>query len=381
MKRRRLVLLRIAALAGACAASCAPADRSDDGYGLTRVGIRIDEESRIQLTHGGKEKSPVPASVSVDGKERWGRLAISGVGSLDARKRSYRFDADGWSRKLSAQVQDPSFLRTMFGRRVFEAIGLPTPEVEPVSLYLNGRFQGLYLLIERVNEDFFRRRGIGVERLYKAKVWKAKFDETMVLDPEAGVEGKSGGFHPREIQRLAEWAQAEGTELAGIEPYLDTESAARLFGANLFLANWDGFVNNWYLLKERGNSRLKFIPWDWERAYDKGHLPGEAEHFLKLNHLLWKLVRYPGIRTGILDVLAEIHERKFPAEKVREIVEADARRIERAHRADPYLGGTGASLDHEKEVLLHHYAMWISGVPKSLGWAASASRVFPRFPD
>lgn len=354
---RRLVALLLFSIA---AIGCIGEPSVDVGaLGLREIQIRMSDGHETQLVHGGKKKAQVPARATVDGESVPGWISISGNGTLDHIKKTYRFDeASGTgSVKYSAQAQDRSFLRSLLGARVLEELGIETPEVEPVVLSMNGRFVGLFLRIERINRAFFERRDIEPVRLYKSKTWRASFKRSHIGNADHCFEAKIGELVPAEIDALIELANAEPTDesLERLRKILDVDEAVRYLAAQLFLANWDGFSNNIHLLREEGSAPFRLIAWDWERSYSE--LKGIG-FLLSINRLFGQIARHPSLAASLKAQLRALQEESFPRERIEAILDEEARRISRAYQADPFLGGQGHDPFEEKEKLLAEHGAW-----------------------
>lgn len=341
------------------ASGCARGEGAN-AFGLRRAEIRASGEASMD---------PIPAELLLGETAVRGHVSVSGEGSIDHLKPSYRFDpSEGAppgleaSIKFSAQAQDPSFLRTLLGASILERLGIERPETEPVALYWNGHYLGLFLRIERIGEGFFRRRGEEPERLYKARARKARFDGSMVLDPRSGFESKLGGFHFLEVRSLALWAE-RGPGSDATLPALDFAATGLYFAAQLFLGNCDGLINNLYLAKLRGDPSLHFIPWDWERSFDGSCVPLEL---MSVNRLVARLLSDPATSNGIHAPIRRLLERDFPEETVRSILRREEARIREAYLADPYLGGIGRDPGREAESLLGVHRRWTAELAKAL---------------
>lgn len=332
----------------AATAGCAPdLGSTREGYGLRPLEIELDEENLSQILHGGLDESPVAARLRV-GKERLqGYVSLAGQGSISHEKRGYRFDIEGRrgpfafrSFRLSAQSQDDSFLASLLGHRVYSALGLPVPDIEPVSLYLNRQFVGLYLLIERIEPEFFERRGFAAERVYRSQPILSDFGREMIADPARGMKEAYGSYAGDEISRLAQWANGEpdAANLGLGSRLLDFENFTRFVAANLFLVNCDSFNNNLYLFRTEGDPRFRAAAWDWERAYDGTCTP---EDLKARSHLVMQLYAQPELRAQVEGILAELRTSRFGPAAVRAHLDEDIARIGRAYAADPYLGGLG----------------------------------------
>ncbi len=151
---------------------CQGARRYPD-YGLPSFEVRIEPERLSELLASASAKVEYPAKV-ITSDDREYRILIepAGASSILNAKKSWdlKFQnsggLDGYKEiRLASAHQDASMLRPLLALEVFRAAGLGTSAAEPVVLYLNDSFQGLYIRIEPINEDFFARRGITLHRI------------------------------------------------------------------------------------------------------------------------------------------------------------------------------------------------------------------------
>ncbi len=338
----------MAAIAGLCAAllpaqSCSSPPAPTE-LGLEAVRISLPSESYAQLLHGGRRKNAVGATVELGGNSYETSISLSGAGSLTHHKKSFDIESpDGVHAafKLSAQSQDPSFLRTLVGRRVLDALGLLVPEVEPVAVYMNSEYLGLFLRIEKVDERFYERRGTPSRRIYKALPNRATFTPQMARDPEYGLDAKQGEFERSEISRLAVLVnspEAGNSPLGELGAAVDLDSAVALLAGNVFLWNCDGIGNNFYLFRPASGAPLVFSPWDWERSWEASC---DDRFLLESNRLFRLLASHPELRRRLKERLRELVEDRFPLSALAELADSEAGRIAEAYRADPWLGGLG----------------------------------------
>lgn len=342
--------------------ACAPQLEEYKDLNLEAINLVTSDDNFAQVLHGGKNKTPVSAMLEIGGKRISGRLSLSGQGSLTVLKKSFEFEItddstvlSSQSVKFSGQAQDMTFLRSLLGYRVYQALGLSPPQIQPVVLLSNGKLLGLYLMIERINADFYRRRGLRPERIYKAKILKANFDQRMIADPEYGLEATYGTFYPQEIMRMVQWANSPSSpeNLKAADSAIELSNMARFFAANVFLLNCDGVNNNFYLYKVRGESRLYFSPWDWERAYDTDCSVG---NLLSLSRFLPTLLSYPETKSRYINALSELSD-TFSANQIKLFIDQDIRLIQKAYQADPF--SRDRSLEAERVVLERIYDKWM----------------------
>ena len=104
-------------------------------------------------------------------------------------------DGPGTTRQVVLQASwiDRSFSRAKIAMDLTRAEGGLAPRISHVQLYLNGKWHGLYLLIERVDNVFLDRNGLPVEDalLYKAENHSASWE--LRDDPLEGFAVKGDG--------------------------------------------------------------------------------------------------------------------------------------------------------------------------------------------
>ena len=153
--------------------SCSATQNNEFLYNLPAMYLQIESDQFSQLL-ADHNKSQISAAIQFESKKHNILLRYSGKSTLNDPKKSYHlyFKENFKSHReyrLSAQNSDQSYLRSMFGFWVFKQAGLNTPHIEPVSLIVNGVYQGIYFLIELINQDFFENQKLPLTSLYKSR--------------------------------------------------------------------------------------------------------------------------------------------------------------------------------------------------------------------
>ena len=154
-----------------CACHIEPEETPD--YGLTPVLIDIEAEDFGRLNSTAFDKIPVRAKVTLSGQTYLAEINYAGKSTLDAFKKNYDVRLletpykNRYKWRLSSQFADASLIRASIGFQMFEAMGVPSPSVEFVSLAINGKAGGLYQLQELVDEEFFANRRLKTARPIK----------------------------------------------------------------------------------------------------------------------------------------------------------------------------------------------------------------------
>jgi spore coat protein CotH len=255
-----------------------------------------------------------------------------GVGSRNPQKLGLRVDFNRYTKGqtflgLRALVldnvwQDGSFIAERVAMALFERLGQPTPRESFARVYINSVFQGLYAIVESVDEPFLSRT-LGGDQGYlfsfqhqgHDEPWRAEYlgdeyrlykrffePETHQLEADAIVYGPI-----RELFR-----EVNGPEDAvwreRVEQYVDLWQFVRHVAIEVFLAEGDGFLgsagmNNYFLYRPAGTNVHRWIPWDKDSAL----LDSRFGIFTRAdeNVLFRRALAFSDLRTHYLNVLEE----------------------------------------------------------------------------
>lgn len=250
---------------------------------------------------------------------------------------------------LSAQIFDDSRLRTVLAATVFGDLGFPTFNFHPVFLRINGRNLGLYLQIERFEQQWFDRRGAPVHELIKAGFGaRFTYDGGNHLEkyfekeiPDSDNLNDFGDF----IHAL-DRATPE-TLFEQVSPHLDIPQYLRYHAAASVLNHVDGFTNNLLFYRSEPHAPYTVIPWDFDKvmyeAYEIGLIGG--------NDIIGKLLQNDSCVSMYKRELQRIVDSVFVPARLFPVLDAFASRITTAHALDPDLGLSGVDLSVESDRL------------------------------
>lgn len=216
-----------------------------------------------------------------------------GWGSRNPNKLGLRIDFDRYVPMqqfagLSALVldnlwQDPALIREPLAMRVFERMGEPAPREAWARVYINNVFQGLYSMVEPIDERFLDRT-LGESDGY--------LHEYRWLWPYYGEDlGHSlGAYAPMFEPKTHETALAD--ELFGpirdlwqevngpldeewrnrVETLLDLDQFVTHLAIETCIAEHDGLLgqggmNNFFLYRSADSTRHRFIVWDKDNSF------------------------------------------------------------------------------------------------------------------
>jgi spore coat protein H len=218
---------------------------------------------------------------------------------------------------------------------------------------VNGEYQGLYYLIEPVDEDFFKRRGQRLGSLYEAMNGRfdgAHFSFAGGYDVRLGFESK--GEHPEffgDLEHLIKTLDASTPENlpARIEPLLDHENYLRYLAVSVLLHNWDGYFNNFRLHLDPNIGKFQIIPWDVDNLlkFREGRSRIEGA-----NELSEKLLQVRDYRLLYRKILLELMEQKLTVDSLNSLIDATKVKIASAYAADRLLAAGKPLSQHVEDV-------------------------------
>ncbi len=250
-------------------------------------------------------------------------LVNSGNRTLHADKRSWKINfevADGQDRvvgmsklNLKSMCNDPSQMREALVWRLFRAAGVPAPRHTYAKLAINGRYLGLFSLIEQVDKRFLadhfgkNRRG----NLYKAYcgdlgcatlehrvgpdgddsgrqyTTRGSTDETYRLQTNEDDPARNSYDDLARFIRVINGVGLPGGDQrfgsdrfrSSVEGILNVPGFLRWAGVNILLGSWDNYFAtpaNYYLYNSGRAGRARdvlaapyftFIPWDYDNSF------------------------------------------------------------------------------------------------------------------
>lgn len=250
---------------------------------------------------------------------------------------------------LSIQAYDKSLMRTALASYLYERSGFNVFKSSHAFLKLNEKDRGLYVLTERIEEDFFSRRSLRAYELIKV-VFGAKFSFGSKNHLSDNFEKKIPD--DKNFNNLAEFINVLDTVRAEnimteAGRYLDIPEYLRYHAITSMVNNVDGLTNNFYLVKYGNNEAYGILPWDFDKSFDPAGrlgLYGENDIVLKLfkDRRCFELYK---------SIVRDILLRDFTVENLFPVIDSLYLRLNKLYYRDPWLGMNGHSLEKEVNIL------------------------------
>ena len=350
---------------------------------LQRIELWLHESDWEKLKANFQENTYYPADVIWNGQTAPNAgIRSRGLGSRRGAKPGLRVDFDRYSSGrqflglkslvLDNLSQDFSGIKETVSMRFFTRLGIPAPRETHTRLFVNGRYAGLYAIVESVDKtmmgrvfgsigDNIQNDGYLFEYNYVLGApWRfehlgsalAPYQER--FDPKTH-ESKSDvdKWGPiEELVRMVNETPSDRFEQT-IGPRLDLGAFVRYIAAQNFIAQDDGFngyegMNNFYFYRLEDSTRHTFIAWD----EDVGFLGPDFGITTRLddNVLTRKTLELAAYRAQYFDALVEAAT--SAADWMRQEMQRQLDLINQAMLEDPQKPYTNAEYNAERERVL-----------------------------
>ena len=334
-------LLASVIIAVVFASSPAAGQTQDDFFNpdvLQRVELWLHESDWEKLKANFQENTYYPADMIWNGiTVRSVGIRSRGLGSRRAQKPGLRVDFDRYSNGqqflglksfvLDNLSQDFSGVKETVAMKFFTRLGIPAPRETHTRLYVNGRYAGLYALVETVDKTMMGRvfgsingniqnDGYLFEYNYVLdSPWRFDYLGAELAPYKQRFDIKTNESHAEsliwgpieELVRLVNNTPSTTFEQT-INPRLDLAAFVRYIAAQNFIAQDDGFngyagMNNFYFYRLENSTNHVFIAWDEDVAF----LSSEFGITTRLNDnvLTRKTLELPAYRSQYFSVLGE----------------------------------------------------------------------------
>jgi spore coat protein CotH len=259
------------------------------------------------------------ANLTIDGETvKQVGIRSRGAGSRSGEKPGLKVDTNKYvsgqefrgykSLVLDNVIQDASEMREVLAYSVFEAAGIPAPQVAFCRLTINADYWGLYTLSESISKPFLKAR-LGEESgtLYDYNYsgdyrFSYRGDDIgayspVPFEPQTN-EGKLDSGLPDFIRAINQ--TPESGYAAAMEAFIDVKRFLTHVAVENACAEYDGVVgefglNNFYLYQYGGQKKFVFIPWDKDTSFQAGAWP--VQQRMDANEFTRRLMADPAMKT------------------------------------------------------------------------------------
>ena len=219
---------------------------------------------------------------------------------------------------LDNLVQDPGFVRESVVMALFTRMGIAAPRETFARLYINGEYQGLYAVVEPVDDRFLARTtGDGAGYVFDYE-WLHPFQGEYL---GSSLEPYKARFKPetnRTAGDVALYAPIHDLFAAinreddtlwreTVERYLDVPQFLTHVAIEQFLSETDGLTGHWamhnfYLYRPSDSVRHQLFPWDRDTSFFD--IESSIQTRTSDNLLFTRLIAHPDLREFYLQAVA-----------------------------------------------------------------------------
>lgn len=247
---------------------------------------------------------------------------------------------------LNGMYRDPSMMREKLSWAMFEELGMPAPRAKYFNLYINDRFEGLYVHVERVDQNLLtyhdlnpegtlvrdRMRQLEAEGLYDVRSIFSQRVSGMSEPAEAlsSIFDSRGNPNYRALYDMIDAVQTAepGDEFLDVfETHFDEETFLDWLAVHYLIGDIDAFGDDYwmYLDHEDPDAKWLMIPWDKNLTFgsytrSEGGVTNDYFHYeydsfeLWDNDLLRRFFETPELEGAFNDRVTTLREDVFPRE-------------------------------------------------------------------
>ncbi|HPR87737.1 MAG TPA: CotH kinase family protein [bacterium] len=218
---------------------------------------------------------------------------LRGNTSREAAKKSFKISFNSFVRgrqfhgldklNLNGEHNDPAIIRSKLCFDLYQDIGRVASRASHARLYINGRYYGLYISVEHIDDEFIARHFADDS----GNLWKCLYPADLTFlgnDPRFYMQLSSGGRPAYELTTneergdfspLARFIRVLNLTPAALLPdsleaLLDVPGVLQYFAMNTLVGSWDDYralMNNYYLYYEPSTARFTLIPYDYDNTF------------------------------------------------------------------------------------------------------------------
>lgn len=355
--------------------SCREPVQERDDFGLVKIELSLDSDDLAEINSEVFLKRPVPCRIQIGSSTYQGSIRYAGQGSLDDYKKSYEISFGNGSYhgfsalRLNGQSLDPSGLRSLLATSIMSDAGVRSPAIEPVAVYLQEQYLGLYFFIENVDRRFFERRALPYASLYKAYLSQATFAPETAANLPATWNIQTNPSASGDLRRLIEAVNDAdpASDLTQLDTMLDIEGFLRYLAAATFLNHTDGIVNNFILWRPKGSKRFQVVAWDFDRIYERrvDSLESLDDLIHNRSRLTRTLLANPILAARYWELLADLR-RNLTDDTIEHRLDTQQARIFGAFAKDPVLSTRSGGLAEQRQELASFIRIWLEDLDRQL---------------
>ncbi|MBI2418673.1 MAG: CotH kinase family protein [Ignavibacteriales bacterium] len=213
---------------------------------------------------------------------------LRGATSRNARKKSFKVEYNSFVKgrkfynitdlNLNGEHNDPSIVRSKLVYDLSRTIGLKSPRACHAEVYINGKYYGLYILIEQIDDEWLKKN----YKNFNGNLWKCLYPADLRylgMDPNAYKNVLNNGVPAYDLKTNTELGDftkfvrlvnivnnTSASVLAdSLESVIDIQDLLKYLALHVVVGGWDNYwslMNNYYLYHDPGADIFHILPYD-----------------------------------------------------------------------------------------------------------------------
>ena len=348
---------------------------------LPVVDIEVDPatlERLLAYPYSGEEAA---ARIGIDSVFYDCRIRLRGGTSIALPKPSWRIELASDENVFGARVlilraeyRDASYMRNYLVHGLFRRLGFLAPDAQFLNLRMNGEPAGVYLEVERIDNDFLAARGLPKGDLFSLVLNAGRWYPYMHRsDHLFGWEGRTltAGAHERIERALMRMGYTTYEDFPEhVEALFDVDEVLSYYAIIYAVYGADAVVDNYYVYRHPETGQFTFIPWDmdatlglaWDGAYVE-EFETKTDWYHLTSVLLQRLLEYPAWQATFAEKLALVigpgfdflqEELVATADRIRDDVAADSSKPDPGPAFELAVEQISQFLDRRRAALTDH---------------------------
>ncbi|MBN2530928.1 MAG: CotH kinase family protein [Deltaproteobacteria bacterium] len=326
------------------------------GYGLPfTFAIYVDEGELSAMRTGLHVKPKVPARIWINDDVFDAKILHSGATSIKNFRRSYELYLDKPFEcmrvfRLNAMVGDYSTMNATLAYHAYELVGFKMPRYEPVALWVNDEYYGVYHLQQLFTDSCYWKNaapdGLPPQFMYQAsKALMGSGAEIYAnLDQKFSAKYGSKEYVGLEefIRRLASAPSDEGRQR--IEELGDVNQILLYMAMTQYLMHRDGINNNFFFVSTALHPRFHILPWDLDVTFFGNASPDDGTIF-ETNHMMRRFFYVDAPYRSLFEQYIQFIHNRLTPENMLPCLDKYYDLVKDAWQADEYRNARGKTLE------------------------------------
>lgn len=178
---------------------------------------------------------------------------------------------------LNGEHNDPSIIRSKLSLEKFSQAGMHSCRSSHIQVYINGKYYGLYISVEHIDEEFLKRHFADDG----GNMWKCMYGADLTYKGDNPNLYKTASYELSTNETANDYSQLarlikvlNKTPQAllpdSLERILDVPETVKFLAMSILLGHWDSYWtnnNNYYLYQEPGSGIFHIFPYDCDNTF------------------------------------------------------------------------------------------------------------------